>query len=252
MAKRTMGFVALCLTVAMLATPAAARETLNLVANFWGPYTENNLPDKGQASHLVTKLLSDAGYGATIDILPWQRALSMTYLGRADGIVAIWRTRERQEKILFSEPYMYNRLSLLHRKGALSNVKTIADLKGLNIGIGMGYDYSQEFIEATHFRKDAAVDTLANLKKLLAGRVDAILEDETIVDYYLAKYASELPGAENLEFSKMPLMILPLHFGVSRQRRDAEEIIMRFNAALRSWRAQQKNTATHRHESGQR
>lgn len=230
-------------TALLLALPAPARPPLKLVANFWGPYTENGVPGQGQAAQLVSQLLAEAGYSAGIEILPWQRALSMAYLGQADGIVCIWSTPERQDKLLFSEPYMVNRISLLHRKGALSHVKSMADLKGLRIGIGLGYDYSPEFLAANDFHKDAAATTLANLKKLLAGRVDAIVEDEAIVDYYRSKYAEQLPGAEQLEFSKTPLMVLPLHFGVSRQREDAAEIISRFNAALREWRARQKQTA---------
>lgn len=231
------------MALALLALPAPARAPLKLVANFWGPYTENGMPGQGRAAQLVSQLLAEAGYDASIDILPWQRALSMTYLGQADGIVAIWSTAERREKILLSESYMSNRISLLHRKGELAQVKTLADLKGLKIGVGLGYDYSPEFQAATGFHKDAAVDTLANLKKLLAGRVDAIVEDEAIVDYYRSKYADQLPGADQLEFSPTPLMVLPLYFGVSRQRPDAEQIIARFNAALHSWRAQQKHSA---------
>lgn len=220
----------------LLGAPAGAHETLKLVANFWGPYTENGLPGQGLASSIVIRLLARAGYDATIEILPWQRALSLVYTGRADGVVAIWSTPERREKILFSEPYMVNRMSLLHRKGMLANVKTIADLRGLAIGVGLGYDYSQEFMQASHFRKDPAVNTLMSLKKLLAGRVDAILEDEAIVAYYLAQDDTALPGAENLEFSPAPLMELPLHFGISRQRPDADAIMARFNAELRRWR----------------
>jgi hypothetical protein len=41
-------------------------------------------------------------------------------------------------------------------------------------------------------------------------------------------------------------MVLPLYFGVSRQREDAQEIISRFNAALREWRARAKHTAAHK------
>jgi len=244
MAHRRFRLLALLMALALLAAPAPARAPLRLVANFWGPYTENGLPGQGRAAQLVTQLLAEAGYDTSIEILPWQRALSMTYLGQADGIVAIWSTAERQEKLLLSEPYMANRISLLHRKGALAQVRTLADLKGLKIGVGLGYDYSPAFQAASGFYKDAAVDTLANLKKLLAGRVDAIVEDEVIVDYYRSKYAEQLPGADQLEFSPTPLMVLPLHFGVSRQRPDAEQIIARFNAALHNWRAQQKHTAS--------
>lgn len=242
MAQRLFRFLLFSIAL-LLALPALARTPLRLVANYWGPYTENGLPGQGQAARLVSQLLADAGYDASIEIVPWQRALSMAYLGQVDGVVCIWSTAERQEKLLFSEPYLVNRLSLLHRKGVLGEARSLADLSGLKIGIGLGYDYSPEFMAATNFHKDSAANTLANLKKLLAGRVDAIVEDEAIVDYYRNKYAGQLPGAEQLEFSKTPLMVLPLHFGVSRQRADAAEIISRFNAALRDWRARQKHSA---------
>ncbi|GAB3254359.1 substrate-binding periplasmic protein [Chitinimonas naiadis] len=228
-----------CLLTTTLAAgnPSGVPNTLNLIANYWEPYTGETLPQQGLASELVTTALKRAGYDSRITIAPWARALAMSYKGHADGVVAIWSTRERRDKLRFSEPYLSNRMVLLYRHGSYDGGKTLADIKGLRLGVGRGYDYNDAFIADTSFQVEPTDNVLQNLRKLAAKRVDLVLEDELIARYQLQQRLATLPELKQIVLNHTPLFTLPLHFAVSRQRPDADRIIEQFNTALAGMKA---------------
>ena len=223
------------MALAMLVFSALAKAdgSLNLVANDWEPYTGNELAQQGLATQIVTTALHRAGYQVTVTIVPWPRVLGLAYSGQADGIVAIWSTHERREQILLSDSYLSNNMVLLHMHGKLGGRKTQADLSGLRIGVGRGYDYSDQFKASTNFSLEPADRVILNLRKLSAGRIDMVLEDDRIARYNLLHHADEIDNAKDIEFSDTPLFVLPLYFGVNRHRPDAELIVSKFNTQLK-------------------
>lgn len=221
----------------VLIQPVQAADQLNLVANYWEPYTGDGLPNQGLASEIVTTALKDAGYASTVSVMPWARALAQTYAGNADGIVAVWATRERRQNLVLSNVYLSNRMVLLHMHGKYADRKTLADLTGLIVGVGRNYDYSDGFLASTNFDRRPADRVLQNLQKLSVGRVDLVLEDDLIAQYNLSRYRDDIPALGEIELIKPPLFVLPLYFGVSRKHADAELIVARFNDALKKMQA---------------
>ncbi|MBV8468354.1 MAG: transporter substrate-binding domain-containing protein [Burkholderiaceae bacterium] len=210
---------------------ALCNPTLKLVANEWPPYTSDHVSGKGTEVEHVRRMLSKAGYDTTIEIVPWARALQLVYAGQADGIIAIWSTDERRQKIAFSEAYSANTLRLYSVKGKSRKILSIKDLAGQIIAVGRAYEYSDEFLKMNNFRKEAGVGTLHDIQKLIKGRVDAVLEDEQIFRYYVENNFSLLGNMD--EFDASPaIMVLPLYFGITRKRPDAQRIIENFNQIL--------------------
>lgn len=224
-------------TLSIIAPAATPTAQLQLVANYWEPYTGENLPAQGLASELVSRVLARAGYESRITIMPWPRALALAYQGGADGVVAIWSTQGRRDKLRFSEAYYSNRMVLLHLKGAAVATGSMAELKGLRIGIGRGYEYSDSFMSQAGLQLEPTDSVLQNLRKLAAKRVDLVLEDEQIAYYNLQRSTPTLPELGTIEIGDKALFTLPLYFGVSRKRPDAAELIARFNASLAAMRA---------------
>jgi polar amino acid transport system substrate-binding protein len=135
-------------------------------------------------------------------------------------------TEKRKENILFSNAYMENRQIIV--VAANSPVKTKADLAGKVIGTQEGSS-SVEAIE-----KDAATmqsfkelkkygDNVAALMDLKTGRLDAVVVDEVVGRYYIAKK----PG----EYS-----VLTEHFGSEEYgvglRKDDKELSAKLQKAL--------------------
>jgi len=218
-------------------TPTAAPAPLRLVANYWEPYTGENLPAQGLASELVSTALARAGYESRIAIMPWPRALAMAYQGGADGVVAIWATQERRDKLQLSEAYYSNRMVFLHLKGAAVATGSLDELKGLHIGVGRGYEYSDNFKSQAGLLLEPTDSVLQNLRKLAAKRLDLVLEDRQIAQYNLGLYSAQLPELGTIEVGDKAFFTLPLYFGVSRKRPDAAQLIARFNASLAAMKA---------------
>ncbi len=120
-----------------------------------------------------------------------------------DGIVmslnkgdidVIWNgltiTDERKEKIAFSPAYMANRQIVVVQKD--SEVKSLGDLQGKVVGLQMGSS-SQTALEGN----EAVCKSLKDIRKysnntealldLEAGRIDAVVVDEIVGRYYIAK-----------------------------------------------------------------
>jgi len=212
-------------------------ETLRLVANFWEPFTGKGLEHDGCAAELVTTALKRAGYDASVTIEPWARALRYTYSGRFDGIVAIWRTRERLALIDFSQAYYENRIVVLKRRDRELQINSLKDLTGLTVGTGIDYGYNDELSDATNFKREAVTFTVQNLEKLMSSRVDVAIEDDVIAKYHMAKDEADRHYGRDLELLLPPLFTLPLHFGMSGQFPRHREVIEQFDAALAAMRA---------------
>ena len=224
----------LLLCALMLAADCGAQspKTLRLSANYWEPYTGPGMANNGVATEIVVRALARAGYATEISFMPWSRTLASAYHGKIDGVVGIWPTRQRRLKLLFSDSYLTNRLHLLYVRPALSGNLTLDTLDGIRIGVGRDYDYSDSFLEPKRFILDPVDRIGQNLSKLFLGRIDMMLEDPYVAEYTLLHHADEFAGHPPLRYSPAPLLQLPLHFGLSRDRADAEQIIAAFNTQL--------------------
>jgi len=233
MSARILRSLALALGMLSLVLPARA-ESLKLVANYWEPFTGESVDHWGAATDLVSSALAREGYGTTIHIEPWTRALDDVYKGRFDALVAVWRTEERAAHLLLSEPYFTNHLVLVARRDRHFKFVSLDDLNGLTVGIGRGYDYSDAFKKADNFIKEPATTAEQNLKKLSSGRIDLAVEDACIARYVMRQSSQGFDLERDLEILSPPLDDIPLYFGVANTAPSAPDIVKAFNRGLAS------------------
>ena len=150
--------------------------------------------------------------------------------GKFDGSAAAWKDAEREKTLLFSQPYLENRLILVARRGGDVSAASFADLKGKRIAIVEGYSYGEAVDQSgpTVVRSHSEEDSL---KLLLDSKVDYTLMDELVVQYIVRNYAEE--ARTRLQIGSTPLIRRQLYLAVRRTVPDAESIVNRFNAQLR-------------------
>lgn len=142
---------------------------------------------------------------------------------------ALWNgltiTEKRKEQIAFTKPYLENRQIVIVT--AASPVKTKADLAGKVVGLQEG----SSAVEAVE--KDAVAKSLKEVKKfgdnvaalmdLTAGRLDALVVDEVVGRYYIAKKPGEYA-------------VLDEHFGTEEYgvgvRKDDVELLGKLQKAM--------------------
>jgi polar amino acid transport system substrate-binding protein len=221
-----------CTLVAALSIAAVALSAqappLKLVSTAWSPFT--NAPGQARfALDLVETALGRINVTATTTIVEASEFTPLLLRGPYDGSAAAWKDAERESVLLFSQPYLENRLILVGRKGADVKASTLGALKGKRIAIVGGYAYGDiEGAGPVFVRSQSEEDSLT---QLLQSKVDYTLMDELVVQYILSNYAKE--AKTRLELGVTPMVTRPLFFAVRRSRPDAESLISRFNLQLR-------------------
>ncbi|WP_067066115.1 substrate-binding periplasmic protein [Roseateles chitosanitabidus] len=213
--------VAVGATAAGLGVPARAADApLRLVATEFPPYTGSALPGGGIASEITRAALAQAGQSVTLSFRPWARALLEFQRGDFDAVVGAWRSAERERTMRFPTPLgILNQIGFMARAGAGLRVDDLSALQGKRIGVVNGYANPERF-EAAKLPVEGAVDDLANLRKLLAGRVDLALIDKGVAMHLLETQLRE--GAGKLVWLEPAVAEIPLYTAFSRTRPEGE------------------------------
>lgn len=166
--------------------------------------------------------------GAEVEFKPIDWNAKEAELG-GKRVDALWNgltiTEKRKEQIAFTAPYLENRQIVIVT--AASPIKAKADLAGKVVGVQEG----SSAVEA--IEKDAAAKTIKELKKfgdnvaalmdLTTGRLDALVVDEVVGRYYIAKKPGEY-------------VVLDEHFGTEEYgvgvRKDDAELLGKLQKAM--------------------
>lgn len=217
--------------VALSAMVLAAQGTtqLHLVSTPWPPFT--NKPGEPRfALDLVEAAFARVGVTSTTAIVPAAQFTASLLGGAFDGSAAAWKDGERERVLLFSEPYLENRLILVGRRGTDVSAAALADLTGKRIAIVQGYSYGDTVDKGgpTFVRTSREEECLS---QLLQGTVDYTLIDELVVRYIIGNYPKE--AQTRLAVGTTPLVIRPLYLAVKRDLPGAQSVITKFNAQIR-------------------
>jgi polar amino acid transport system substrate-binding protein len=227
-AKRIAFLVAVVL--AALAAQAADQGELRLASDAWPPFTDR--PGNHRiAIEIVHTALERAGIQETTTVVGWREVERGIRQGSFDGSAAMWRSDARERDLLFSDPYLENRLVLVGRKASDVAATKISDLGGKRVAAVGHYAYGEEIDSAQGVLFISGRNDQENLDRLLAGEVDYMLVDGLVALYLLTNQPQE--AAATLEFGTTPLARRTLHLAVRRDVAGAEEIIEAFNTELR-------------------
>lgn len=214
-----------------IAANAAMATDLNVVhSGKWPPYADAGLPEQGLAVELVTTALKRAGYTTYLRIDSLDRILEGGKLGVYDIFATPWYSDERNQYLLFSEPYMESYIRFVKKKEKDFKFNSFDDLKGMMIGIVSDYAYDEQFNQSRDLIKIAERNLIQNLLKLTQGRIDMTLDDELVLQYEINQYMPR--SMDSLEFLPKPLAVRGIHIGVSRENPDHEKIVADFNKAI--------------------
>ena len=225
---RTTSPLVTVLLAAVTVTLSAQTTSLTLVSTAWSPFT--NAPGQPRfALDLVESALGRVNLAAKTTIVEANQFTPALLSGPYDGSAAAWKDAEREKVLLFSQPYLENRLVLVGRKGADVKAATLGALKGKRIAIVGGYAYGDIDTAGPVFVRTQSEED--SLTQLLQSKVDYTLMDDLVVQYIVSNHAKE--AQTRLELGATPMITRPLFFAVRRSRPDAQSVISRFNAQLR-------------------
>lgn len=204
--------------------------TLKLASDVWPPFTDVESKN-AFAIDLVEEALARAKVQSNTEILGFTEALEGIRGGKFDGSAALWYSPERAEFLLYSEPYLENRLILVGKKGSNVNADSLSELKGKRIAVVESYEYGTLVDQATNLKLVSGSSDQQNLERLLKGEVDYMLVDALLIEYLL-KYQSE-EAAKYLEIGTNTMIRLPLYFAIRKEIPGADTIVKKFNEEIK-------------------
>ena len=204
--------------VGLAPTPARAEESahvLHLASLEWLPYVGPSLVQDGLSGAVATAVAKQFGYTAKIDYFPWTRAMQV---GREDesfsGYFPAYYTEERARQCHFTAPMGHSSVGLAYLKDRPLKWHAVSDLVGMKIGVVAGYSNGAEFdalVKQGKLTVDASPGDTFNLKKLLAGRVQAAVIDRSVLRYLLLTEPALINEREQIAFHENILAELSLH-----------------------------------------
>lgn len=194
----TRAVAALMLAFALSsAAPAAAAAPVVMLTEENAPfnYTENGTV-KGIAVDLIVAAMRDAGHAvspADIQVLPWARAYDAARSQPGTLLFSMARTQERERLFAWVGPIYKAQIGLVAPRSRDIRVTSPAQLSAYSIATVRDGAPEQLLVKAgvPEQRLDRGNGIEANLKKLVAGRVDMVAFNIPAVMYNLAKLGED-------------------------------------------------------------
>ena len=218
----------LILVAISLFSIAEAKDPLLLSNDAWPPFIIAG-GEQGTSEMLVCQALERSGWPCTVEVSDWENVLNEARIGAIDGIAAAWHNLDRETYLLFSEPYLTNRIVPVINIKAPVAIASIPDLSGLRVALVNDYAYGDEISSlASEFEVIKAKNSREALRYVKSGKADAALVDELVARDELDKTSSK-----DLEIADAVLAFRDLHFAVSRRHPLAAVIIDDFHRSYR-------------------
>ena len=211
-------------------TAQSYAQNITIVANIWPPYVDQALPDDGLAMKIVKTAFARSGYTADIKVEKWDKVLYGSELGVYEVVGAVWKSKERQEKLLYSQPYLKNNIVLIANVNNPLEFNALSDLRGLLVGILKDYAYDEKFMNDAKILKFQANRLTQNLIAVQNGKLDVAVADKRLAMYELKTFM----GSNRSEFRFLPKHLASRHLYIAAPKGNAESkvLIQKFNQGL--------------------
>ncbi|MFV0934176.1 substrate-binding periplasmic protein [Pseudomonas jessenii] len=210
----------------------AAHAVINIVTFPIPGHVESE--SKGLFIELTHEVAHRAGTDIAINVLPPLRAVHEYFDGSyavlfpaLDVTFAPGQPITRTaESIDCKEDFVFT------RKGS-QLLKTLDDLKGKHVGITRGYPYAREITENKEMIIEAAASDETNIRKLIAGHLDAfILDEKTGVQAF-----QDLGLVAQMQYApKVPVSRQDVYYAFQNTA-DGEALAAKFSLALNQMKA---------------
>lgn len=187
-----MKIAAVLVTLLALACGSAQAETIiTLAADPWCPHTCAALGGKpGTMVEIATRAFAARGITVRYKTMAWARAMVEVRAGKIDGAVGAL-AGEAGDLVLHAEPLGRQTNAFIARANDAWRFAGLASLEGKRIGTIQDYSYAPD-IDAWLAKHAGIVHPLGgenalvrNLRKLTGGRLDVVVEDESVLAHHL-------------------------------------------------------------------
>lgn len=212
-------------------TAQSVAQTLHFTTLDWPPFYGEKLPEQGKLVEITRKAFQNAGYDIDIRFLPWKRALEDARRGKYDGVIGLYKNKNREKDFLFSQPLYTTPEVFVGMKDIPFTYTGIPSLKGKIVGGTRGVAPLVE-LEDKGVQVETTTNDSKSIQKLLAGRIDLVLINQEHFKY-LAKCHPSIAGrSHQLSIFKPDFKKYQLFIAIGGWHPESQKLIQLFNAEL--------------------
>lgn len=160
--------------------------TVTMAYSLIPPYSERNLPGQGLLIALNRAAYDSVGWTLKLREVPAARVFMEAKEGLVDGFF-MGSEGSTAQGFLWSRSVLESEIVVAVREDSPHRSSRRDILINLRLGIVRGYGLESAYPD---FSFETAVDPLGNFRKLLAGRVDGIMEERFSLTYLIRKEGS--------------------------------------------------------------
>lgn len=219
-------------TIALLLTSVsvvAQKGSLRLAADIWPPFSDRD-GEKAFALELVQEALDRGNISAKTSIVSFEGVLDGLNSGSYDGSPTLWKTEDRESYLLYSAPYLENRLILVGRVGSDVSFNSLDELHNKRVSVVSDYAYGSSIYTIPGVAILPGKSDQQNLELLLEGKTDYMLVDELLIKYLLEYHHQEVK--KYLSVGTKAIIVQPLYMAILKKTPNAEAIISDFNEQI--------------------
>lgn len=192
-----------------LSTIASAQH-LTLLTEEYPPFnmTASDGHPTGVSTDIVRALMKEAQIDFTIDVVPWQRAVTQAHVEPNTCVFSMSRTAEREPNYRWIGPLVSNDWALFAKAGSGKKPADLAEVKGAHIGSYNG-DAIVDYLQTRGYYVDIALNDDLNPHKLVNGRIDYWATGKLIGQYRLKQ--QNISGVEPVLVFNRTEMYLACH-----------------------------------------
>lgn len=204
---------------------------IRIRADEWCPYNcSKDRKEPGYVLEIFEYMAKKFQYKIDYEVMPWSRSLSDARDGKIESVIGA--IDGDKDGLIFTEAIGNDTDCIYGLSG--KPVKSVEDLHQFDsIGTVIDYVYQQDMMNwmtknSSKIQSVAGTNPLSsNIKKVLAGRISAFIENQAVADYYLK---------ENSEYSKIKnigcLTGDLVYVGFSKKNPLAPTMVKHFNLTL--------------------
>lgn len=192
MKKKLLILLASILPVFFIFTGVKADDTIDIVFdNAYAPFEfkDSDQIYKGLDVDIINEVAKRSGWTMNQSFPGFDAAVNAVQAGSADALMAGTTITEARKKVFtFSDPYFDTKIVIATTKA--NTISSYKDLKGKTVGVKNG-TAAQNFLEENKDKYGYNVKTFDTgdlmYNSLSAGAVDAVMDDEAVIQYAIQK-----------------------------------------------------------------
>ncbi len=213
-----------------------AQSTIHITNGEWEPFLSEYSYQYGVNSHIIFEAFRLEGINVKWGFFPWVRAYWLAKHGEKwDASATWWSTRETEESFFVSEPVSHTSFVFFHLRSYKFDWESIDDLKGIEIGITLGYDYGKDFMTAIKGKRlliqSVPTDEM-NYRKLLKGRIH-VFPNDPFVGYFQIRNSISPDKVKLFTHHPKKFEKSTLHLIISKKCANGMFFLRKFNSGLK-------------------